>query len=191
MLLARFRFVSLLGVVASAALGSACAQQAAAPSESAPPAVAPAAAPAEAREGRAGRGNGGVAAVGTPQMVPDSVTEGTVTVGGQAIAYRAVAGTITVGGTDPQDATLGFDGKPLVDSGIKADAPDAPPTARMFYAAYFKKDAAAEHRPVTFIYNGGPGSSDDVAAHGDVWAEADCDAGHGAPGGGSVPDRFE
>jgi carboxypeptidase C (cathepsin A) len=91
---------------------------------------------------------------------PDSITEGAVTVGGQSIAYRAVAGTITVGGTDPQDSTLGFDGKPLPDSGVKLPEreEDAPPTARMFYAAYFKKDAAPEHRPVTFIYNGGPGS---------------------------------
>jgi len=90
----------------------------------------------------------------------DSVTEGTVVVGGQSIAYRAVAGTITVGGTDPQDATLGFDGKPLPDSGIKAPerAEDAPPTARMFYVAYFRKDAPAAHRPVVFAYNGGPGS---------------------------------
>jgi carboxypeptidase C (cathepsin A) len=29
----------------------------------------------------------------------------------------------------------------------------------MFYVAYFKKDVAPESRPVTFIYNGGPGSS--------------------------------
>jgi carboxypeptidase C (cathepsin A) len=91
---------------------------------------------------------------------PDSITEGTVTVGGQPIAYRAIAGTLTVGGTDPQDATLGFDGKPLPDSGVKLPekAEDAPPTARMFYVAYFKKDAPAAQRPVTFIYNGGPGS---------------------------------
>jgi carboxypeptidase C (cathepsin A) len=93
-------------------------------------------------------------------MTPDSITEGTVTVGGQNIAYKAVAGTITVGATDPQDATMGFDGKPLPDSEVKLPerAEDAPPTARMFYVAYFKKDAASEHRPVTFMYNGGPGS---------------------------------
>jgi carboxypeptidase C (cathepsin A) len=91
---------------------------------------------------------------------PDSITEGSVTVGGQVIAYRAVAGTLTVGGTDPQDATLGFDGKPLPEADVTLPAreEDAPPTARMFYAAYFKKDADAAHRPVTFIYNGGPGS---------------------------------
>ena len=95
-----------------------------------------------------------------PAMPQDSITEGSVTVGGQAIAYRAVAGTLTVGATDPQDATLGFDGKPLPDSGIKLpdNAAEAPPTARMFYAAYFRKDAPANSRPVTFIYNGGPGS---------------------------------
>jgi carboxypeptidase C (cathepsin A) len=93
-------------------------------------------------------------------ITPDSTTEGSVTVGGQAIAYRAVAGTITVGGTDPQDATIGFDGKPLPDSGVHLPdhAEDAPPTARMFYVAYFKKDAPTASRPLVFAYNGGPGS---------------------------------
>jgi len=93
---------------------------------------------------------------------PDSITEGSVTIGGQAVAYRAVAGTITVGATDQQDATLGFDGSLLPDSGVKAatDPGEAPPTARIFYVAYFKKDSTDEmHRPVTFIYNGGPGSA--------------------------------
>ena len=106
------------------------------------------------------RSTTGRASSAAPVAPADSITEGSVTVGGQAIAYRAVAGTITVGGTDPQDATLGFDGKPLPDSGIKLPerAEDAPPTARMFYAAYFKKDAVAAHCPITFIYNGGPGS---------------------------------
>jgi carboxypeptidase C (cathepsin A) len=91
----------------------------------------------------------------------DSTTEGTVTVGGQVITYTAVAGTLTVGATDAQDATLGLDGKLLGDSGEKApDKPeDAPPTARIFYTAYFKKNAASENRPVTFLYNGGPGSA--------------------------------
>ncbi|MFI4949573.1 MAG: S10 family peptidase [Caulobacterales bacterium] len=35
--------------------------------------------------------------------------------------------------------------------------PDA--EASMFYVAYFKKGAPAAERPVTFVYNGGPGSS--------------------------------
>ena len=48
----------------------------------------------------------------TPDAPADSTTDGTVTVGGQAIDYRAVAGTLTVGATDTQDAMLGLDGKP-------------------------------------------------------------------------------
>jgi carboxypeptidase C (cathepsin A) len=96
-----------------------------------------------------------------PSTVADSITEGSVTVGGQAIAYKAVAGTLTVGATNTQDALLGLDGKLLPDSGEKpADKPeDAPATARIFYTAYFKKGAEAGTRPVTFLYNGGPGSS--------------------------------
>ena len=88
--------------------------------------------------------------------VLDSDTDGSVTVGGQKIAYRAVAGTITVGSSDSYDAMLGLDGKLLPDSGLNppdaAKPEEAPPTARMFYAAYFKKDAPAKTRPVTFSY---------------------------------------
>jgi carboxypeptidase C (cathepsin A) len=99
------------------------------------------------------------AAPHTP-TTPDSITEGSVSVGGQAIAYKAIAGTITVGGSDPQDATIGFDGKPLPDANVHLPehAEDAPPIARMFYVAYFKKDAPAASRPIVFAYNGGPGS---------------------------------
>ena len=90
-------------------------------------------------------------------------TQGDVVVGGQHIAYTAIAGTLTVGATDAQDAQLGLDGKPQADSQLSLDAPkeakDAPPTARMFYVAYFKKDAKAEDRPITFLYNGGPGAA--------------------------------
>lgn len=93
----------------------------------------------------------------------DSVTENTVTVAGQKIAYRAVAGTITVGSTDTVDAMLGLDGRWLPDSEAAASDPSkpdqAPATARLFYAAYFKKDAPPESRPVMFCFNGGPGSS--------------------------------
>jgi carboxypeptidase C (cathepsin A) len=91
----------------------------------------------------------------------DSITEGTVTIGGQAIAYRAIAGTLTVGSNDLQDAMIGLDGKYLPDSGIDLPAKpeDQPATARIFYTAYFKKGATGSTRPVTFLYNGGPGSA--------------------------------
>ena len=114
------------------------------------------------------RGEQKVAVMATPIPAPlapaaDSTTEGTVTVGGQTIAYRAVAGTITVGATNQEDALLGLDGKRLPDTGeapIDAQKPEeAPATARMFYVAYLKKGAVAETRPITFCYNGGPGSS--------------------------------
>jgi carboxypeptidase C (cathepsin A) len=100
-------------------------------------------------------------AEGTPPA--EVTTEGAVDAGGQHIAYNATAGILTVGATDPQDAQLGPDGKPLPGTQLAISAPkepaDAPPVARMFYVAYFKKDAKAEDRPITFFYNGGPGSS--------------------------------
>jgi carboxypeptidase C (cathepsin A) len=97
------------------------------------------------------------APVAPPQSVavPDSVTEGTVTVSGHAIAYRAVAGTLVVGSSNAQDAMLGPDGK-LLPGGDEKATEQA--TARMFYVAYFKKDAGKD-RPLSFIYNGGPGGS--------------------------------
>ena len=90
-------------------------------------------------------------------------TQGTVEVSGQKIAYTAITGTLIVGSTDIQDAQLGLDGKPQAGSQLALDAPkdpkDVTPVARIFYVAYFKKDAKAEDRPITFFYNGGPGSS--------------------------------
>lgn len=97
-----------------------------------------------------------------PMPAPaESTTEGTVNVGGKEIAYRAVAGTLTVGANDAQDATLGLDGKVLADAGVDVPAkPDEQqPTARMFYTAYFAKNATPGTRPITFLYNGGPGSA--------------------------------
>jgi len=111
------------------------------------------------------KGNANPTPTPAPAVAPDSTTEGTVTAGGATIAYKAVAGTITVGATDEQDAQLGPDGKPLPDTeaalaaAASKDPKDAPPVARMFYVAYFKKDANSEERPITFLYNGGPGSS--------------------------------
>ncbi|MGB7265089.1 MAG: peptidase S10 [Terracidiphilus sp.] len=93
----------------------------------------------------------------------DATTQGSIDVSGQHIAYTAIAGTLTVGATDAQDTQLGPDGKPLPGTQLALSAPkdpaDAPPVAHMFYVAYFKTGAKAEDRPVTFFYNGGPGSS--------------------------------
>ncbi len=68
-----------------------------------------------------------------PDMaIPDAVTQQTVTVNGAPIAYTARAGTLAL--HDQNNAE----------------------TARVFYTAY---TVPGPGRPVTFIYNGGPGSS--------------------------------
>ncbi|MEO6894561.1 MAG: hypothetical protein ABI136_05955 [Ginsengibacter sp.] len=65
-----------------------------------------------------------------------SITEGTVTVEGKRIDYKAVAGLLLL--------------KDKLDS----------PTISMSYVAYFQTNGkSASQRPLTFIYNGGPGSA--------------------------------
>jgi carboxypeptidase C (cathepsin A) len=97
----------------------------------------------------------------TPPGPTESTTDGSITVGGQRVDYQAVAGTLTVGATDAQDAALTIEGKPTPgsDASLVKEPKDDPPIASIFYVAYFKKGAAAQTRPITFLYNGGPGSS--------------------------------
>ena len=84
-------------------------------------------------------------------------SDGVVTVGSQAIPYHAVAGTIVVHPRGWDDAARREAGAtPGADLGAGAN-PQA--EASMFYTAYFKKGAPAADRPITFIFNGGPGSS--------------------------------
>jgi carboxypeptidase C (cathepsin A) len=79
---------------------------------------------------------------------PEAVTSnGTVTVDGHAIAYQAIAGTLVV---HPK----GWDDVPR-DPKDEGDNTNA--EASMFYVAYFKNGGGS--RPVTFVYNGGPGSA--------------------------------
>jgi carboxypeptidase C (cathepsin A) len=67
-----------------------------------------------------------------------STTNGTVTVEGKSISYKAVAGTLVIDGTGAKEST---------------------PEVAMSYFAYFKQGVDPSRRPITFIYNGGPGSS--------------------------------
>ena len=62
-------------------------------------------------------------------------SEHSVTIGGQEIKYKASAGTILLRDEDDK------------------------PTASIFYIAYTRDDVAVSARPVTFSFNGGPGSS--------------------------------
>ncbi len=65
-----------------------------------------------------------------------SVSHGTVSIGGKAIHYTATAGNILLRNSDNK------------------------PIGSMFYVAYTRDGVHDEsHRPVTFLYNGGPGSS--------------------------------
>ena len=85
----------------------------------------------------------------------ESTTSGSVTAAGVTVPYKAVAGTLVVHPKDWDDAA------PAADDKDKKDDGDTNPTAEasMFYVAYFKDGAPAENRPITFLYNGGPGSS--------------------------------
>jgi carboxypeptidase C (cathepsin A) len=71
----------------------------------------------------------------TGYVVPDAVTHHTLDVRGKHLVYTARAGTIV-----------------LRDAALK-------PQATMFYTAYTLDGADPTHRPVTFFYNGGPGSA--------------------------------
>lgn len=70
-----------------------------------------------------------------PPVPKDSTTQHTLTLDGKAIAFTATAGTL-----------------PLLDDAGKA-------TAHVFYIAYTKNGENPADRPVTFTFNGGPGSS--------------------------------
>ncbi len=85
-----------------------------------------------------------------------STTEGVVDVEGQKIDYRAVAGTLVVHPKGWDDAAAREHGGDEKELGDKAN-PKA--EASIFYVAYFKTGAPAADRPITFLYNGGPGSS--------------------------------
>ncbi|MDE2488026.1 MAG: peptidase S10 [Alphaproteobacteria bacterium] len=89
----------------------------------------------------------------SPQAV---TTQGSVTVEGQKIDYHAVAGTIIVHPKGWDDVASLEETANTADLGDKKN-PKA--EASMFYVAYFKNGAPSADRPITFIYNGGPGSS--------------------------------
>jgi carboxypeptidase C (cathepsin A) len=90
----------------------------------------------------------------------EKVTTGSVTVGKQRIDYKAIAGTLVVHpkGWDDVAARLDLDDKKGGDD--KGGGPKlTSPEASMFFTAYVKQGAAPESRPITFLFNGGPGSA--------------------------------
>jgi carboxypeptidase C (cathepsin A) len=91
----------------------------------------------------------------SPRFLHDArqVTQGSISVGGRAIAYQSEAGILVVHLKDPLDD----DPPPPHDE--HGNPPAQPPEAGMSYVAYFRGDKEDPHRPITFLFNGGPGSS--------------------------------
>jgi carboxypeptidase C (cathepsin A) len=90
---------------------------------------------------------------------PDAVsTDGSVSTTGSHVNYTAIAGTLVV-------HARGWDDVPVPDADKNdkeaqaAAAQNPGAEASMFYVAYFKKGTAANTRPITFVFNGGPGSA--------------------------------
>ncbi len=81
--------------------------------------------------------------------VEQSNSRGSVTIRGKRVDYDAVAGNLVVHGRDWDDTPQNAD----------PDAKQPPASTSMFYVAYFADNKGKSPRPITFIYNGGPGSA--------------------------------
>src|ERR1700733_7510506 len=92
----------------------------------------------------------------SPRYLKDEhqVSSGSVLIAGHAIAYQAEAGILVVHVKDPLD-----DDPPPPREEKSGPPPPQPPEVGMSYVAYFRGDKEDGHRPITFLYNGGPGSS--------------------------------
>ncbi|HEY3784663.1 MAG TPA: hypothetical protein VGL55_05235 [Steroidobacteraceae bacterium] len=91
----------------------------------------------------------------SPRFLKDEsqTTSGTITAHGVKIAYQAEAGVQVVYVKDPKDE----DPPPPHDE--HNNPPPPPVHASMSYVAYFKGEREDPRRPITFVFNGGPGSS--------------------------------
>ena len=97
-----------------------------------------------------------LAAAGKYFKPEESQSTGSVTVNGGIVNYTAVAGTLVVHPKGWDDVK-----NPDEDKNKDKNENSENPTseASMFYVAYFKRDVPPGSRPITFLYNGGPGSS--------------------------------
>ncbi|HEY0748548.1 MAG TPA: hypothetical protein VGD63_17740 [Steroidobacteraceae bacterium] len=92
----------------------------------------------------------------SPRYLKDEqrTSAGAMLIGGHSVSYQAEAGILVVHVKDPLD-----DDPPPAHEDKSAPPPPQPPEVGMSYVAYFRGDKEDGHRPLTFIYNGGPGSS--------------------------------
>ncbi|HWA31177.1 MAG TPA: hypothetical protein VG867_08760 [Rhizomicrobium sp.] len=80
----------------------------------------------------------------------ESVTNGSAA----GVSYKAIAGTLVVHPKDWNDVAQNGGSK---NPDAKED--ESSPEASMFFVYYAKTGERPENRPITFLYNGGPGSS--------------------------------
>jgi carboxypeptidase C (cathepsin A) len=92
----------------------------------------------------------------SPRHLKDEkqTSSGSITIGGRGMAYQSEVGVLVVHVKDPTD-----DDPPPPKDERNGPPPPQPPEAGMSYVAYFRGDKEDGHRPITFLYNGGPGSS--------------------------------
>jgi len=98
---------------------------------------------------------------------PEATTSnGSVTIDGHTISYQAVAGTLVIHPKDWDDVPRDPNTEKSNPGASEESGDSKNPTAvaSMFYVAYFKDaggkgSEARGTRPVTFIFNGGPGSA--------------------------------
>jgi carboxypeptidase C (cathepsin A) len=92
----------------------------------------------------------------SPRYLKDEakVTQGSISLGGRALSYQSEAGILVIHVKDPMD-----DDAPPLREDKAAPPPPQPPEVGMSYVAYFRGDKEDTHRPITFLFNGGPGSS--------------------------------
>jgi carboxypeptidase C (cathepsin A) len=81
------------------------------------------------------------------------VTQNSITVAGRKVSYQAEAGLLVVHQKDPLD-----EDPPAPGEHGDSQTPRLP-EASMSYVAYFQGDKENPQRPITFLFNGGPGSS--------------------------------
>jgi carboxypeptidase C (cathepsin A) len=92
----------------------------------------------------------------SPRHLTDEsqTTQGSVTMGGRKVAYQAEAGVLVIHLKDPLD-----DDPPPPGDHSDTPHPPQPPEVSMSYVAYFQGEHDNPQRPITFLFNGGPGSS--------------------------------
>ncbi len=87
-----------------------------------------------------------------------SVTEHVITIGGKEIKYKATAGYMRL--KDYQPKKKSGDSKDQKDKSSKSKTDEHKSRAKVFFIAYTRQDVGdIAKRPVSFSFNGGPGSS--------------------------------